>query len=654
MASNQLLQELQSALGSSKVTSGGSSTFYLGQNSSKLPSLIDDGNYYKGINVTTKGGYLSPRSGYVQTPFTLEDEDAFFTDNNGRKIKYKEVFEKGKFQGATSYYTEMGERIVCVYSGLIFILNPKTRKAQYIEIDQEENEFRQIGNRYEPRTQRLNQYVSRVNFSNAGEYLIIFDYPDRPIILDGYHAYRSPTGQVDTLGDPVYYVPATVMGCYNSNRLFVADASNSFTAGDPVGSLIAPKAPITFNEVYIEAGEYQGQVFSLGSISKHSPITAMGFLQVLDTSTGIGPMFVATKDVIYSYKTNMARSQWTEGNEAFGTMLLYNSGIIGPKAVDNLNSDIIFMSGDGHIRTLTISKEYSQSWENSPMDLDVFNWVYTDRPDLAELTVIKAFANKVFITVKPVVTEAIDLKGNNTYDYAFKGMVVLELDSTSSLSSKSAPVWAGIWTGVNVQDLVVCQDTLYMFTKDPEYKNQIYIVDPELSYDIHEGKKKNIKSRIYTKQYGCESYFQDKKERNVHLGLQSLKGDITLDVKRSNDYGKFALWKHWEYTAPVCSRETPENLREHYFRDLSLGSPEETICNESTGEYGDVYRGVQFRIDISGEYWRLENLLIISDVHKTSYDENLCDLESGKKIYLDCDEIRDINLYHTTDYWEAV
>ena len=45
MASNQLLQELQSALGSSKVTSGGSSTFYLGQNSSKLPSLIDDGNY---------------------------------------------------------------------------------------------------------------------------------------------------------------------------------------------------------------------------------------------------------------------------------------------------------------------------------------------------------------------------------------------------------------------------------------------------------------------------------------------------------------------------------------------------------------------------------------------------------------------------------
>lgn len=654
MANNELLQELSSLVSGSKVTSGGSVSFHLGQNSSKLPYQIDDSNYFKGINVTTKGGYLSPRSGYIQTEFELENGEDFFTDNNGRRIKYKDVFNRGKFQGATKYVTEMGERIVAVYSGLIFILNPKTKKAQYIEIDKEESSFRQIGNRYEPRTQRLNQYTARVNFSNAGTYLVIFDYPDRPVILDGYHAFRSPTGQTDTLGDPVYYVPATVMGCYNSNRLFVADASNSFTAGDPVGSLVAPKAPITFNEVYIEAGEYTGQVFSLGSVSKHTPITAMGFLQVLDTSTGVGPMYVATKDAIYSYKTYLARSQWTEGNDAFGTMLLYNAGVIGQKAIDNLNSDIIFMSGDGHIRALTISKEYTQSWENSPMDLDVWDWVYTDRPDLLDLTVVKSFANKVFITVKPIVTDSIDLYGNYTYDYAFKGMVVLELDSTSSLTNKSSPVWAGIWTGVNVQDLVECNDELYMFTKDPDYRNQIYQVDPELSYDVYKGEKRNITSRIYTKQYYCENYFQDKKERNLYLGLQAVTGNLTLDVRRSNDYSKFALWKHWEYEAPVCSKEIPENLREHYFRELSLGSPEETICNESTGEYGDVYKGVQFRIDISGEYWRLENLFVISDTVSTSYDENMCDIKSGEKVYMDCSNISDINLYHTAGDMEVL
>lgn len=654
MASNEFIQELSSLVTKSKVTSGGSSSFYMGQNSSKLPYQIDDSNYYKGINVTTRGGFLSPRSGYVQTEFTLENGDDFFTDNNGRRTRYKDVFSQGKFQGATKYVTEMGERIVCVYSGLIFILNPKTKKAQYIEIEKEESSFRQIGNRYEPRTQRLNQYAARVNFSNAGKYLVIFDYPDRPVILEGYKAFRSPTGQTDTLGDPVYYVPATVMGCYNTNRLFVADASNSFTAGDPVGSLVAPEAPITFNEVYLEAGEYMGQTFSLGSINKNNPITAMGFLQVTDTSTGVGPLFVATKDTIYSYQTNYARSAWSGGEIAFGTMLTYNAGIIGQKAFDNLNTDVVFMSGDGHIRTMVVTKEYSQSWEDTPMDLDVWEWTYTDNPELLPLTVIKAFANKVFITVKPVVTDAVDLYGNNTYDYAFKGMVVLELDSISSLNSKSSPVWAGIWTGVNVQDLVVCNDELYMFTKDPAYRNQVYRVDPELSYDIYNGEKRNIKARVYTKQYYCENYFQDKKERNVYLGLQALKGNIVLDVERSNDYSKYTLWKHWEYEAPVCSREFPENLREHYFRELSLGSPEETICNEATGDTGDVYKGVQFRIDISGEYWRLEHLFVVSDTMSTNYDENMCEIESGRKSYLDCDAISDINIYHTTGDMEVL
>lgn len=155
MANNELLQELSSLVSGSKVTSGGSVSFHLGQNSSRLPYQIDDSNYFKGINVTTKGGYLSPRSGYIQTEFELENGEDFFTDNNGRRIKYKDVFNRGKFQGATKYVTEMGERIVAVYSGLIFILNPKTKKAQYIEIDKEESSFRQIGNRYEPRTQKL-------------------------------------------------------------------------------------------------------------------------------------------------------------------------------------------------------------------------------------------------------------------------------------------------------------------------------------------------------------------------------------------------------------------------------------------------------------------------------------------------------------------
>ena len=651
MASSEFLEELKDALtDDSTAVTDGSASFYLGQDASKLPSQIDAANYYKGINVSTVGGHLSPRSGYVQTKFTLEDEDAYFEDNNGRKIKYKEVFEKGKFQGAHKYVTESGERIVVVYSGLLFILNPKTKKAQHVEIDKEYNEYKMSGNKYEPRTQRLNQYVDRHNFSDAGQYLVIFDYPDRPVILEGYHAYRSPVGKYNASGKRVYYVPATVMGCYNSNRLFVASAQNEFTAGDPVGSTIAPEAPITFNEIYQEAGEFVGQTFSLGSINKNVPITAMGFLQIMDSSTGIGPLFIATKDTIYSYQTNTPRANWVGGDQAFGQMILYNAGIIGPKAVDNLNSDLIFMSGDGHIRALTISREYTQAWENSPMDLNVWDWVKTDRPELNSLTVVKSYANKVFITVQPRVTEAINLWGDPTYDYAFRGMVVLELDNVSSLTNKSNPVWAGIWTGIDVQDLVESEDMLFAFVKDPQYRNQIYQIDPSLSYDIYEGEKKNIKSRVYTKQYLCDNYFSDKRERSAYLGIQDLQGDIVLDVTRSNDYSNFMLWKHWEYSAPVCSRDYPESLSPHYFREFCLGSPTETQCNEITQEYGDVFKGSQFRIDISGEYWRIENFVLVADSVQSNFDDSSCDLENNVKISIDCNDINDLYLYHTADF----
>lgn len=655
MANEDVLSTLQTALAAkNKSSTDGSGSFYIGQDASKLPSQVVDGAYYKGINVTTKSGYLSPRPGFIQTDFTLENENAYFTDNNGRKIRYKEVFEKGKFQGAYHYRTEAGERIVCVYSGLIFMLNPNTGKAQYLEIDKEDNVYSKLGNKYEPRTQRLNQYIDRHNFSQAGTYLVIFDYPDRPVILDGYHAFRSPTGETDTNGNPVYYVPPTVMGCYNSNRLFVADASNSFTAGDPVGSLIAPKAPITFNELYQESGEYQGQTFSLGSINKNNPITAMGFMQVTDTSTGIGPMFVATKDAIYMYATNTPRANWTTGDQAFGTMFLYNAGIIGPKAVENLNSDLIFMSGDGHVRSVVLSREYAASWENTPMDLEVWNWLKTDFMDIKKLTVIKSAYNKVFVTARPFITKSINLWGDYVYDYAFHGLVVLELDSTSSLQSKSNPAWAGIWTGLNVQDIVECDGDMYIFSKDPSYRNGIYKIDIDTPYDIYKGEKKNIKSRIYTKQYNGDSAFQDKRERSLLLGLQGLKGNIILDVERSNDYNKYSLWKHWEYNAPICSMDTPENLMEHNFRELSLGGPEETICSDVTGDYGDVYKGTQFRIDISGEYWRLEHLVIISDKVSSNFDTNLCELESGKKVFKDCEDIEDLYIYSTADYVEEI
>lgn len=648
-SSSDVISVLQKALATSSLASGGSASFYKGQNSSLLPSQIDDSQYHKGINVTTRKGYLSPRPGYIQQKFTVIN-DAPYTDSNGANTTLEKVFRRGKFQGACNYHTPMGEKIVAVYSGLIFILYPKKKTAQYIEIELEKSHITSIEEQFEPATQRLNQYARRLNFSQAGDKLVIFDYPDRPVIIDGYRAYRSPIGQTDTVGNPVYYVPATVMGCYNSNRLFVCSTTNEFTAGDPVGSLLAPNAPVTFNELYQNAGEYRGQTFSLGSTNKNNPITAMGFLQVTDNSTGIGPMYVATKDAIYAYRTDLPRSVWATGDSPFGVLVLYNAGIIGPKAVTNLNSDLFFMSADGHIRSYTVSKEYTGTWENTPIDLEVWDWVNSSS-NLKDLTVITYFGNKVFCTVKPHRVKAKDLYGNTITDYAFKGMVVLELDGVSGLSKDSSPAWAGVWTGVGVQDLVVCEDELYIFAKDPVSTNEVYKLDLEATQDFYEGESKPIRCRVYTKQYGLDSYFKDKKERSIILGLQNLEGDVHLELSRSNDYSQYSIWKIWDYTAPVCKRTDPVSLSPHFFRELNFGSADEVVCNPVTGEYGDVYRGVQFQIDISAPNWRLDHILIISDEQRSDYSDTVCSLEDNVEAPLQC-VVSDLEMYHTANYVE--
>lgn len=96
--SSEILSALSSALSSSNVTSGGSSTFVSGQNSYRLPSQLEDSNYYKGINVTTKGGFLSPRAGYVEQKFTLDNGEDYLKILMEYENVIKIYLKKGVFK----------------------------------------------------------------------------------------------------------------------------------------------------------------------------------------------------------------------------------------------------------------------------------------------------------------------------------------------------------------------------------------------------------------------------------------------------------------------------------------------------------------------------------------------------------------------------
>lgn len=356
----------------------GAQTFIGGQDASKIPDQIEGGYFAASVNTSNRRAALQPRWGGVKLKVSYSD--GYLENSFKKQNPYQNIFETGKYQATIPFQIGNVPHLVIVISGCIFLYNQITRNISYLPIETTDSSV-----------DRLNGRATRINWTAAGKHLVLFDFPAYPVILDGVTARRA---------DPALYeIPAALMGVYNSNRLFIANGGNEFTAGDPVGSTTTPNAPITFEEVLLTGSTYYGQIFQLPTFDTNEAITAMAFLQMADTSTGIGPLLVGTDKAIYSYATQNLRSTWEQGQ--FGSVLTYNTGIAGARAICNVNSDLFFMSSDGQVRSLSMSREEQGKWSKVPISLEVQNWLNSINPDLFKYTVISYFKNKVFILANP-------------------------------------------------------------------------------------------------------------------------------------------------------------------------------------------------------------------------------------------------------------
>lgn len=615
----------------------GTTAFIGGQNAGILPDRIEPQQYARGVNLTTRDGGLGPRAGFVHQDIKVITEG------------YETIFRAGKFQGAHPYIADNGQFVIVVISGVIFQIDPERKTAEVLEIERESTSS-YIDESFSPATERLDQYCARHPMSDAGRYLVVYDYPDLPVIIEGSNARRSNPERINADGEPVPEIPTSVRGAYNNNRLFITNQVHEFTAGDPVGSLTAPDAPITFQEIFIPAAPYLGQSFSLGSTNTNNPITALGFIQVPDTSTGVGPLFIATRDAVYTFRTDLPRSSWEQVQ--FGSLLLFNSGIAGGKAFTNINSDLIYMGGDGQVRSLHAARQEQSRWSNNPIDRELGDYVRFDDKELNELTVVSSIGNKVFVTVNPYSLFAQDSDGVPVVDHAFRGLAVLELDNVSAMLRATNPVWAGIWTGINPTDMVVLDNEMYIFAKDRNGQNDMYLMDPSITYDVYAEERVPVVSRLYTRQYNFEDPFSLKEEKNIQLSLSNLSGDVKLTVDRKIEGAtKFTRWTEWEHNAPTGVKDAGcgdlPNLSPHTLRELFLGDPEEHDCSGINRDDFRYFRKSQYRFTIQAENWNISELRVIAEREPDDMRKSdMCDPSKEVQVEADCSDIPDWDLYH--------
>lgn len=628
----------------------GNTSFMGGQNAGVEPHLIGDTQYWKGINTSNKNGSLRSRPGFKHFQSIKILTEGGITGVDGRTRSYAAIYRTGKMQGAGPYISDQGIFIIAIISGIIFRIDPVAKEAVVLPVDLEDSNF--PFDSEEPPTQRLNQYADKHHWSQAGRSFVIADYPDYPIIVTGQEAKRA---------DPTKYeipLPA-VLFAFNQQRLFAFSHVHEFTAGDPVGNPATPDAPITFEEVFAPAAAFNGQVFSLGSTNTNNPITAVGFFPAVDGSTGIGPLFVATKSSLYSFPTNLPRVEWEQST--FGTLVLDKVGMAGQRAHVAVGKDIWFMGGDGRIRSFSVARGDQQKWARTPLDKEVENWMrFCDKP-LVQFTQAAYHNNRIIFTVNPKYVTAIDLFGNKVSDIAFKGVIALELDSVSGFLQSENPAWAGLWTGVNPTEMVELDEELYIFSKDPGNINVLYKIEPdENTWDTWEGKRKQIVSRIETKDYTFAQQglmYTLKEEVTVYPGLRDVGGKFCLVLDRRNDdFPNYTPWRTFKHDATIeickvnCECMLPQ-LVAHSFREVNFGDPinidDNMFCNPVTNEQMRYFNHTQFRMTITGLTWSVTALRVKAEMQED--DQNITpDVCSNEAVQLTkaC-EVGDFEIYST-------
>lgn len=583
----------------------GQTSFEGGQDSSLPASRLSDNKYSRAVNVTTKEGRLSPRYAWERKGLTFPEGG--YAYQAVKIFDFRLIFEQGKFQALAPYQIGNRHYLVIVISGIIYLLNINTFDVTVLTVGSDT---------------QLSQSAKRLHWEEAGRFLVIHDFPSRPVIIEGQTARRATEDEL----------PASTMGAYNSSRLLFANAGNEFTSGDPVGNDLTPDAPITTLEITLEGSPYFAEIYQ-APFKYDSPITAMATLQISDSSTGIGPLLVASKKEIWVFNTNGPRDGWIKRDggtdqSGFGKSLIDNAGIVGSRSFTNVQSDFFFVSQDGQLRSITVAHDEQKKWSSVPMNIEVNNWVSYVDPELINYSTLTYFKNKIFWSVRPYRTFARTLDNKRTIDIAHSGFVVLETDNTSRLGSDSKPAWAGLWTGLKPMDACVTNERMFVMSKDGG-RNVLYEVNPDLQVDRTEvGERRRIKSYIYTREHYFQDMFALKDLKNVEVGISNISGNFELGIdykpSHSENFHYLASFKH---EVPVAYKDIVNgNLAQRTplaFRELKFGFPETMEGNPVTNDLYETAKRVQLRISISGDSWELNEYRIVAGVKPENSTEFL-------------------------------
>lgn len=466
-------------------------SIFVGKQNSSLPKeLLGEGVVSRLINAKFNEGNITNALSFDEV------EPVFHKGKSARPfgspISYGELLTRGDFQVAAPLENINGKFLVLVISETLFVIDTDT----WIAYDQTPVDA------FFP-SSSLNSQLSYLDNSSgrygAGEYAVIFNWPNRPIFVGPSGARKSKRS--------AFEVPPSRMGATAGERAFVISGDNILWASDPLGGALN-FAPLTFSQTYSPSTGFTGQIFEVGSGLDTSIITSIARLPKF-----LGPnqdfiaqnLMVSTDKNKYIIAASAPRANWA--SMQFITYAGSADGMAGPWCNTNVGDNLLYVSSTGRFKQIAQDQEVSTAMSETFMDDELgqftnpceHNFYYRDWYDNLDhsRSLLKYNRNRLFGTSFPVLVPAIARNGRAVDTISHKALAVASLEPKTELGPRASLQWEGFYDFLQPVGIVNIAKDTYVISKDFNGYIRYY----RLNRTVHDSHKSTIYTRGYFRQF---------------------------------------------------------------------------------------------------------------------------------------------------------
>ena len=520
-------------------------------------SLLSTTKFASGVNLSIRGGLIGTRPVFKK----LAD------------------LGEGKFQGASIYRLNSGERVVFSIDGVVSSYNLSTGLATAF-------------------AETMDATANFAYFAQSDRFFIVQDNINRPLFLNGDALLRrADPYQVfdpDDLTTKNDVFTGSLMAYGHGRTIVVAKHLHGIdgipdptTEGRPyfvAGDILKPNDPeevLKFSETNYLAG---GGAASMPS--EFGFIQGLIFFRNSPSGSGQGPLVIFARTGVSAFTVQSPRSNWQSLD--FSQVLFSGVGTLSPRSVIPVNDDILFQAEDG-VRSLRYTTSQIAGSSGSLSITPLSNEISHRLP-------LNSFEDLPFISYSFAANRLLGTLSGNAAGQ-FQGLFCLDTAAAFSVTSATPPAYNDIWTGLNFQQTLsagVNNKPTHLFISKNGDQNELWYVDEDGYFD---GDDSRPLCRVCTRKYSFDTPQFMKAFMYADVWVRDLRGDVRMKMYWRPD--GYELWNETNEVNLSAPVNVSGALPQRRFQ-LRFSPEKEFLCDETTGDNILVGSTFQFCVEWEG------------------------------------------------------